>query len=112
LADQKKGQSIVVLDVGEQIKIADYFVVVTATSRPHVKALYNELHVGLKALGESHGRPEGSELGWWVLLDYGDVVVHLMQEDAREYYEIDRLYDECPQLDWQAIRAESTAERA
>ena len=109
MADQKKGVDIRVLDVRDQIKIADYFVVVTATSRPHVKALYNELHVGLKAMGESHGQPEGTELGWWVLLDYGDVVVHVMQGDAREYYDIDNLYGDCPDVDWQAIRPAETA---
>ena len=76
---------------------------VTATSRPHVKAIYNELHVRLKAAGETHGRAEGLELGWWVLLDYVDVVVHIQQREAREYYGLDELYGECPVLDWQSV---------
>ena len=90
------------IDVGERIRVADYFVVVTGTSRPHVKALFNELHVRLKAAGERHLPAEGSDLGWWVLLDYGDVVVHLMQAEAREYYGLERLYGDCPQLDWRS----------
>lgn len=94
---------IVVYDVAEQIRVADYFVIVTGTSRPHVKALFNELHIRLKAAGESHGRAEGMEAGWWVLLDYSDVVVHLLQPEAREYYDLERLYGECPKLDWNSV---------
>jgi ribosome-associated protein len=101
-----------VLDVADQIRIADYFVLVTATSKPHAKALYNEIHVGLKALGEQHRPAEGTDLGWWVLLDYGDVVVHLMQPEARDYYALDHLYGECPDLDWRKIAAEKPAESA
>lgn len=82
--------------------MADYFVVVSGTSRAHVKALYNELHVRLKAAGMTHLRPEGAELGWWVVLDYSDVVVHILQPEAREYYDIERLYTECPELDWRS----------
>lgn len=89
--------------MAEQIKVADYFVIVTGTSRPHVKALFNELHVRLKAAGETHAKAEGMELGWWVLLDYSDVVVHLLQGEAREYYDLDRLYGECPKLDWESV---------
>jgi ribosome-associated protein len=103
LADEKKGQDIRVYDVGEQIKVADWFVVVSAPSRPHVKAITQELHVRLKAVGEHHARPEGADTGWWVLLDYGDVVVHVLQPEAREFYELDQLYGECPQLDWQDV---------
>jgi ribosome-associated protein len=78
-------------------------VLITGLSRPHVRAIYQELHVRLKALGESHARGEGSDLGWWVLLDFGDVVVHVLQPEAREYYGLDELYRECPRLDWQAV---------
>ena len=78
----------------------DYFVIVTGSSRPHIKALFNELHVRLKSAGEQHRPVEGDELGWWVLLDYGDVVVHLMQPEAREYYDLEHLYSDSPRLDW------------
>ena len=84
----------------DHIKVADYFIVITGTSRPHVKALYNELHVRLKAAGELHSRAEGADLGWWVLLDFIDVVVHIQQPEAREYYALDTLYGDCPQLSW------------
>lgn len=102
IADQKKAGDIRIYDVGDQIKVADYFIVMTGTSRPHVKALYNDLHVRLKAEGETHGQAEGAEDGWWVLLDYMDVVVHILQPEAREYYGLDDLYGDCELIDWQS----------
>lgn len=90
------------IEVADQLKVADYFVVVSGNSRAHVKALYNEIHVRLKSAGMTHQRPEGAELGWWIVLDYGDVVVHLLQPEAREYYDIERLYVDCPELDWRS----------
>lgn len=102
LLDEKKALDVRVYNVENQIKIADYFVVAAATARPHVKALYNELHVRLKAAGELHAKAEGLDTGWWVLLDYLDVVIHIQQGEAREYYGLDDLYGDCPQLDWRA----------
>ncbi|MFT4710091.1 MAG: ribosome-associated protein [Planctomycetota bacterium] len=103
LSEQKKAEDIKIYDVDEQFQVADYYVVITGTSRPHVKALYDELHVRLKAAGEQHRPVEGADLGWWILLDYGDVIVHILQPDAREYYDLDNLYGECEELDWRAI---------
>lgn len=103
IADELKGIDIQIYDVAETLRVADYFVVVTGNSRPHVKALYEEIHYRLKHAGERHARAEGLELGWWVLLDFGDVVVHLQQEEARSYYGLDSLYGDCAQLDWQAV---------
>ncbi|MEO6708800.1 MAG: ribosome silencing factor, partial [Planctomycetota bacterium] len=100
LADQKKGLDIRVLDVREHIKVADYFVIVTGTSRPHIRAIQQEIHVRLKAAGVTHGREEGGDLGWWVLMDYGDVIVHVMQPEAREYYDLDGLYQDATELKW------------
>ena len=103
IADQKKGQDIRVYEVTEQIKVADYFVLVTGTSRPHVKAVYEELHSRLKSLGQFHSKAEGLQDAWWVLVDYLDVVIHVLQPEAREYYDLDRLYGDCPVMEWQAV---------
>ncbi len=103
LCDQKKGEDIQVIEVLGRLKIADYFVVATGTSRAHVRALYDEVHARLKAAGASHPKAEGIDLGWWIVLDYGDVVVHFLQPDARGYYEIERLYGDCPRLDWTRV---------
>lgn len=92
-----------VLELDGPNRIADYVVVASGRSRPQIKALYNELHTRLKAAGETHSRAEGVELGWWVLLDFGDVVVHLMQPEAREYYDIEGLYREAREIDWRSV---------
>lgn len=84
-------------------RVADYLVIATGMSRPQIKALYSEIHARMKAAGERHARAEGTDLGWWVLLDFGDVVVHLMQPEAREYYDLDGLYSEAPLVDWKAV---------
>jgi len=102
IADQKKGEDICVYDVREQVKFADYFVVITGTSRPHVRAMYDDIHYRLKAAGRTHARAEGVELGWWILCDFGDVVVHILQPEAREFYSLDDLYGDCPKVDWAA----------
>jgi len=103
LADQKKAVDIKVYDVSEALRVADYFVVVSGLSRPHVKAIHDELHVRLKQLGETHSKAEGAELGWWVLLDYIDVVIHVLQPEAREYYDLDGLYAQCPKVDLSSV---------
>jgi ribosome-associated protein len=59
--------------------------------------------MSLKAAGEVCAKAEGADLGWWVLMDYVDVVVHVLQPQARAYYDLDNLYGECPELDWQAL---------
>jgi len=104
LADLKKAEDIAVLELDGSNRIADYVVVATGRSRPQIKALYNELHTRLKAAGETHSRAEGVELGWWVLLDFGDVIVHLMQGEAREYYDMDSLYQDARPVDWRAVK--------
>jgi ribosome-associated protein len=85
------------------MRIADYLVIATGRSRPQVKAMYDEIHARLKAAGEAHSRAEGIELGWWVLADFGDVVVHLMQPEAREYYDLDGLYADAQQVEWREV---------
>jgi ribosome-associated protein len=85
------------------LQVVDYFVLVTGQNRPHVKAIHQELHVRLKAIGEQYQKAEGADAGWWVLLDYGDVVVHILQEEAREFYDLDGLYGDCPKIEWETV---------
>lgn len=112
LADDKKAEDVQVIAVGEQLRVADYFVVATGANRNHVRAIVQEIHVRLKADGETHRPVEGSDLGWWVVLDYGDVVVHVFQPEAREFYDLDRLYGECPLVEWRTATPEQTGGRA
>ena len=116
LLDWKKADDIQVIDVGERLKVADYFVICTGQSRAHVRGIYEDLHVRLQTLGERPLPVQGADLGWWVVVDFTDVVVHILQPDARAFYDLDRLYDECPRVPWselappQAISEERAAE--
>jgi len=103
LADSKKAVDIRVLALPPHSALADYIVLASGLSRPQVKAITQELHVRLKALGARHGRIEGADMGWWVLVDYSDVIVHVMQPEAREYYDLDGLYVEAEEVDWASV---------
>lgn len=104
MADEKKGANICVLALGEPMRVADYLVLANGKSRPQVRAMYEEIHTRLKAAGVTHARAEGVDLGWWILLDFGDVVVHLMQPEARDYYDLDGLYREAREIDWRELK--------
>lgn len=88
----KKGTDLVVLDVEESSGFADYMVIATGGNRRQVQAMAEEIRKVLKECGKSPLSVTGTERGWWVLLDYGDVLVHLMQEDARRYYDLEALW--------------------
>jgi ribosome-associated protein len=108
LADDKKAEDVQVITVADRLKVADYFVIATGLNRNHVRAIYNELHVELKAQDEQHRPVEGADLGWWIVMDYGDVIVHLLQSEAREFYDLEHLYEDAEQLDWRTVET-STA---
>lgn len=100
-ADEKQGRDIVVLDVGEILAIADFFVVLEAPNRRLVRSLVDEIeHEVRAATGRSPRRVEGVREQQWVLLDYGDVVVHVFLDEIRRFYEIERLYRDAARIDW------------
>jgi ribosome-associated protein len=91
--DSKNGQDIEVLGVDAKTTLADYFVIVTGTSTIHVKTLADEVVFQIKEnLGISPGHIEGIEGRRWILLDYGDVVVHIFHQEERSYYDLERLW--------------------
>lgn len=93
ILDAKKAADIVMLGVAELTIVADYFVIATATSTTHVRALCEEVEHELELKGIKPGHIEGKATGW-VLMDYGSVVVHLFLPDAREMYNLERLWDD------------------
>jgi len=99
-AEERKGRDIKVLEVGEILPITEFFVLVTGTGPRHIKALTEELIKEFKDKKLGVPSVEGSEIGWWVLLDAGGVIVHLFQEKAREFYELDDLWADARPLDW------------
>lgn len=98
----KKGQQLRILDVSALSSLTDYLVLATGTSDRHVQAVAEAVHLGLK---KDHSlQPlavEGMETATWVLLDYGDVMVHIFQQATRQFYDLDGLWCEAPELPWQ-----------
>lgn len=100
LADNRKGEKIVILDVGKVSSITDYFVIVTGTSEPHLRAITDEITDSLKEeLGLNPQARDGSLQTNWIVLDYFDVIVHVMRTDARERYDLEGLWSDVPRLE-------------
>jgi ribosome-associated protein len=100
-ADAKKGTDIIVLEVGEVLAIAGYFVVCSASNPRLVRSIADDIERAVKQeLGRPPMRQEGRAEQQWILIDYGDVIVHVFHEEQREFYEIERLYLDVPRIDW------------
>lgn len=91
-----KGKEIVQLDVQELSDVTDFLVIATGTSSRHVKSLANNVVEDLKSKGYQPLGVEGMEGGDWVLVDYGDTVLHLMLPTARAFYELEKLWSKVP----------------
>ncbi|MBT8113920.1 MAG: nicotinate (nicotinamide) nucleotide adenylyltransferase [Arenicella sp.] len=89
-----KGQEINVIDIADISDFADYMVVVSGSSDTHVKALAREASDRLRKQGVKPLNEDGADLGEWVLVDFGDVVLHVMRPEVREYYDLEKLWDE------------------
>lgn len=99
LADNKKAEEIVVLDMRKLSSIADYYVIATGTSEPHLRAIVDEIRDRL--IDESSLKPratDGTLETAWVVLDYFDVIVHVMRADIRERYDLEGLWGDAPKL--------------
>ena len=99
-ADEKKGDDIIVLEVGEVLAIAGYFVIASASNGRLVQNLAEEIERAGRAAGRAPVRTEGHREKQWVLIDYGDVIVHVFHKEMRDFYEIERLYGDVPRLEW------------
>jgi len=96
-----KGTDVLVLDVGELLSIAGYFVIASASNPRQVRAMVDDIEAKVKVeLQRSPVRTEGVREQQWTLVDYGDVVVHVFLDSVREFYEIERLYMDAPRIDW------------
>ena len=108
LADNKKAENLVVLDVRKVSSVTDYFVIVSGTSQPHLRAIVEEITGKLR---DDHGlrpsRSEGSTGGNWVVLDFFDVIVHVMHAETRKHYDLEGLWGDAKLL--KPARARKTA---
>lgn len=104
-ADDKKADDTIVLSVGELLNITEYFVVTSASNRRLVRTIVEAVEERIRdEQGRSPIRIEGLTEQQWVLMDYGDVVVHVFTDEMRAYYEIERLYRDVPRVEWQVER--------
>ena len=100
-ADDKQGRDILVLDVGEVLALCEWFVITSGANDRQVKAIAEEVERQVhEAGGPKPIRVEGASDLHWVLMDYGDVVVHVFLQEDREFYELERLWSDVPHLDW------------
>ena len=95
-AANKLATDIVLLDVSEQLVITDCFVLCSGANELQVKAIVDAIEEALHKLGEKRIRREGHQENTWVLLDYGDIVIHVQKAEERIHYAIERLWKDCP----------------
>ena len=99
LADNKKAEDLMILDVRELSSVTDYFVIASGTSQPHLRAIVDEITEKLS--DEHHLRPkaiDGTLQAAWIVLDYFDVIVHVMRADVRERYDLETLWGDAPRV--------------
>lgn len=98
-AADKLAQQLVAFDVSEQLAITDAFLIASAANDRQVKAIVDEIEDKLREIGAKPVRREGERDGRWVLIDYGEIVVHVQHEEERAYYALERLWRDCPTIE-------------
>jgi ribosome-associated protein len=98
-ASGKLATGVVAIDVSEHLVITDVFVLASAPNDRQVKAIVDGVEEELHKVGAKPIRREGEREGRWVLIDFGDIVVHVQHEEEREYYSLERLWRDCPPIE-------------
>ena len=106
-AASKQGEAVVVLDMRDLISITGYFVIASGTSERQVKTIAEEVLKDLKARGVRPVRVEGEASARWMLIDYVDFVVHVFDDEEREFYRLENLWRDAPVLEWEDVGAAS-----
>ena len=101
--DSKKGMDIKLLKIDRVSSLADYFLICTGTSNTHVKTLCDFAEYTLEELGEKMLGREGHRGNTWELLDYGSIVIHVFTDEARKFYDLERLWADAEVVDLQGI---------
>ncbi|HKH88379.1 MAG TPA: ribosome silencing factor [Acidimicrobiales bacterium] len=99
-ASHKTAEPTVVIEVGDLIAITDYFVISSGSNDRQVRAIAEEVERQVKGRGVSPRAIEGLDDARWVLMDFGDFVVHVFNDEARSFYNLERLWSDAPRLDW------------
>jgi ribosome-associated protein len=110
-AEEKIAEKVMAIDVSEQMPLTDVFVLASASSERQVGAIVDEVEDRLREIGVKPIRREGEREGRWVLIDFGDIIVHVQHEDEREYYALERLWKDCPEVDLSTIEPPARPQR-
>jgi ribosome-associated protein len=102
VAADNKGLDVKVLDLTEITPVFDYFVIATGTSRRQVHTLVEEIDAAMRGVGDTRMSVTGYESSKWVVQDYGDVVCHVFAGETREYYNLEQLWADAEEIDWEA----------
>lgn len=105
----KKGEDVALLDLSGLLVVTDVFLVASGTSNRHVRTLADDAEMALRSLDRKPIRREGVDHGEWVLLDYGDVVIHVFDKETRAYYELERLWADAPRIDFEPSSSSTDA---
>ena len=98
-AEDKLASKVVAIDVSQQLALTDIFVLASAPNDRQVSAIVEGVEDKLRALGVKPVRREGERDGRWVLIDFSDIVVHVQHDEERDYYQLERLWKDCPAID-------------
>lgn len=98
-AEEKKAFDFRVLEIPKELALTDYFMICSAGGDRQAKAIAEEVRVALRDLGRKPLRVAGEDVGKWILMDYGDIIVHIFTEETREYYQLERLWRDAPQVE-------------
>jgi len=99
-ADAKQAKDIQVLDLREVTSFADFFVICSGSNARQIQAIADEIQLRLKKLGEQPSSIEGFQNAEWVLMDYGDYLIHIFSEKTRVYYDLERLWRDAKPVKW------------
>lgn len=98
-ADEKKAKEVRILDIRSISSVTDYFVICSGSSNTQVRAIADSVEDALQQQGLSLHHTEGYQNGKWILLDFGDLVIHVMQQDERSFYNLERLWGDAIEVD-------------
>jgi ribosome-associated protein len=100
IADEKKALDIVILDVDKISSITDYFVICSAINDRQLHAIADEMDKQMKKISVMKYGMEGYREAKWVLIDYGDLIVHIFEKEMRNYYDLELLWGDAPRIEW------------
>ena len=103
VGEDNKAKDILVLDMRGITPLYDFFVLLTGASRRQIHTITEEIDAALRAEGEARLSIQGYQTSRWVVQDYGDIVVHVFDPEARSYYALEELWADAPQIDWQGL---------